>query len=477
MTDAWQAAVRKGLVDELLRPARLARDVERGVLGQILGRSDWPVLRYPMLAAWTDQWSRAGDESPHDLPIVHARLAHHTTHTTRVDIHPVLLRPAATPAPQPVAHARRPAAATPPATTRPAPAPATPATPATQQPPAAAAPTTPTTPTDPPIVQRAPQATPRAELPRVVAAFRRDLSEGPAHAPLTHPAPPASPSAREVSVTIAAPPIPITPEPRPTDRAPSDQARAPAMLAPPHRDALVVEAVRPAPPADPDLVHAAPTTHAQPTSPVAPTASRSAQPRVTDLPHAAPRPAVPDTTAPVAARPVRVAPHDLAVDDLPPLVHTTAPQPAPTTITEDAPLAPHASPRSSSARPHTPGEPVATRPAPAPAPVRRDAPRPAIKAQWVATPGDAPRPHARARPALDLPHLPVAAVAPSTPTASRPVPSASPPHAPTPTTTTTTTTPTPTPPPPIDLDAVVDTALRRLGRELGRAHDLRRAIR
>ena len=46
MTDAWQAAVRKGLVDELLRPARLARDVERGVLGQILGRSDWPVLRY-----------------------------------------------------------------------------------------------------------------------------------------------------------------------------------------------------------------------------------------------------------------------------------------------------------------------------------------------------------------------------------------------------------------------------------------------
>ena len=72
-TSAWQAGLRPWLVRTLLRPTLLARDVDHGWIGDLLGRSAWAEQRLPLLASWTAQWSQDSDDDHPELPVVHAR--------------------------------------------------------------------------------------------------------------------------------------------------------------------------------------------------------------------------------------------------------------------------------------------------------------------------------------------------------------------------------------------------------------------
>lgn len=485
----WQAALRPELVSDLLRPARLARDVERGVLGQILARSEWPERRYPMLAAWTEQWSRPGDESPDTLPIVHARLPSPApvSHTTRIDVHPVQLRRISTTTTVPVAHARPappqptptpsvPRAAQPaptPTTPRPAQPTSTPVTPHPTQPvdlttlintvEAARAPQPSPPARDPPRrTDDLPRDPPRRDgLPRIVAAFRR-LSEGPGDSALPHPSPVATIPAIRPATEPSSEPV--------TARPASDPG------APPPRTVTTILA---SPPYDAPLVHRDP---AAPSSPEPSTSSPL--PRTTPHPldaaaqppfvHSEPR------TAPAATR-VTVTPHAAAAPADPTLVHPTTAREPPTDHEPSAP-APRSAPTPASPSP----APVVTARLAARPSVRAAAPPLAVKAQWVTTadPAEAPRTHPRplARASLELPHPIVTPPSPSrehpTPATTRPVLEASrQPTAPQPAKAPTPAQPAPSPTPPVDVEAVVDGALRRLGRGFDRARDLRRAIR
>ena len=504
MTDAASA-----FIDELLHPARLARDVERGLLGDILGRLDWPTRRYPMLAAWTEQWSRPAEEPQNSVPLVHARHPAPISTTTihHVDVHPVTMRRAADPRPAPpLVQAKRPATPTPtaaPGASRPPASPATsPAPPATSTASPAPSPVAPAPPTqrEPtrPAHTREPSRT--VSLPRVVSAFRPDLSvrpAEPAHAPtLPHGREPAHTPHAPIAAPSSAPPT-ITREPAASSVTPTSSGTPTANP--------IVTAHRPADLADSPLVHAAPLaphesstaqqSHSDP-APQRPQPAPADLPRVAATMEPAARPDVPlvhiDPTASPSATPAS-SPHASLTPQLSPAHHTstsstttrpvTTPRVAETTTPrvdpQDSPL-PHPTP------------PAAPRPVVAPqsAPVTRArATRPAtIAARWVADDEAPPlhRPPAARPQRVELSHA-TSASAPASPTvARRPVPEASP--SPTtarsssaPTTTTTPqlpSSPSPSPPSPsLDVDAVVDTTLRRLGRELERARGRRRAFR
>jgi len=474
------------LVDDLLRPASLARDVERGLLGHILGRLEWPEQRYPMLAAWTEQWSRPAGEQHDALPLVHARHPQPVNTTTRVEVHPVVMR-RAEPRPVPVVQAER----------RRHSEPIRAATPTRDEPtithPVSAAPpprVEPATRTSPRV--REPTSTRSAELPRVVSAFRRDsptlpgatprlaaprpdLSPGTAEPTLTHPAPALSPrtdgpaARHDLSPrTGTASSLDLSPRtgnanshdlsPGPGDPVlhparPTRTSLAPHPLAAALRpDTITI---------DPPLVHATP-------APAASTRATDSRPD-----HDAPRGDAPrgDVPALVSGQPRIAATHSAPPSD-PELVHTHATGIA-APAAHDDPITPHAAPL-----PHPSATPrVAPRRA---VTARAPQPTPTIAARWIAD-DDAPplqRPRAAARPAqVDLPH--VVTPAPSTPQpARRPVPEAIPvATAARPNNTTTTPTTTTAPQPALDLDAVVDTTMRRLGRELERARGLRKALR
>jgi len=488
-------AVRSALVDDLLRPVRLARDVERGLLGHILGRLEWPEQRYPMLAAWTEQWSRPAGEQHDSLPLVHARHPQPVHTTTRVEVHPVAMRRADPPRQVPVVQAGRrrreptrvttpsprhedPAithASASPATTHASASPAV--TPASASPAPPSRRDEPTTPTPPRT--REPASTRATELPRVVSAFRRDRPQIPGAPPVRPaPTPDLSPGPGDAALTHAATRADMSPragDTRQPDLSPGPGRVPPRDPSPSPGEPSAASAPTPRPPAvalrsdavtiDPPLVHTA-------TSPEPAAAPASAHPRAPqsslDAPGDAPR---------LASSVPRVAATASATSADPQLVHAQAASAAPTMHPALAAPAAAASP---DALPHpTARAPVARSRRAVTA--RSPQPTPTIAARWVAD-DDAPplhRPRTTARSSQpELPH--VVTSQPVTAPARRPVPEASPVTttrpAPLPTTTTT-TTPQPVPRPALDVDAVVDTTMRRLGRELERARGLRKALR
>lgn len=495
MTDQGSA-----LVDDLLRPVRLARDVERGLLGHILGRLEWPEQRYPMLAAWTEQWSRPAGEQHDNLPLVHARHPQPVHTTTRVEVHPVALRRADPPRPVPVVQAER-RRGEPTRVTTPSPrhdepaithASASPAvthasaSPASSHPPASPAPPSrrdePTTPANPRT--REPASTRATELPRVVSAFRRDRPQIPG-APPVRPAPTLdlSPGPGDATLTHAATRTDMSPrsgDTRQPDLSPGP-GRVPAPdLSPSPGEPSAASGPTPRPPAvalrsdavtiDPPLVHTA-TSH-EPAA-TSSTAHASAPQSSLDVP----RSDAPRSDAPRLASSVpRVAATASATPADPQLVHAQAASAAPTihpALADPAADSPDALPHPTARPPVARSRRAVT--------ARSPQPTPTIAARWVAD-DDAPplhRPRTTARASQpELPH--VVTPQPVTAPARRPVPEASPVAttrpAPLPTTTTTTTQ-QPVPRPALDVDAVVDTTMRRLGRELERARGLRKALR
>lgn len=500
MTDAVSA-----FIDELLRPARLARDVERGLLGDILGRLDWPTRRYPMLAAWTEQWSRPAEEPQNSVPLVHARHPAPISTTTihHVDVHPVPLRRAADPRPAPpLVQAKRTATPTPPAAPKTSRSPMS-SSPSTSSSPLAPSPVAPAPPSqrEPTRPTRTRESSRPVSLPRVVSAFRPDLSVRPAE-----PAPaPTLPHGREPAHTPHAPIAAPSSAPTVT-REPVASSVPPTSPGTPTANPTVT-AHRPADLADSPLVHAAP-----------PAPHESSTPQQSHSDPAPPRPQPTPTDLPRVAATVEPA----ARPDVP-LVHidpAASPSATPTSLPHaslapQSSPAPHTSPSSTTTRPVTtprvaetttprvdplesplphPSSPDVPRPRPVVAPqstpvTRARTSRPAtIAARWIADDEAPPlhRPPAARPQRVELAHA-VTPPAPAAPTvARRPVPEASPSPATSRSSsapTTTTTPPSPSSPSPsspsasLDVDAVVDTTLRRLGRELERARGRRRAFR
>ena len=178
--------------------AKLIVTVGGVLLGVLLGRAAWPELLYPMLAAWNEQWSGSEDDSRDALPIVHARpLVRETTIERHVQLAAVVPRRVATTpsiVTPPRVQARR----------------ASEAAPTTKRPPSASEPPVPGTRTviDPHVLAPAPPR-PERPLPRVVAAFRRDLSQSPGPSPARHRTPPAPPLDLTASTSPAPPRAPV----------------------------------------------------------------------------------------------------------------------------------------------------------------------------------------------------------------------------------------------------------------------------
>lgn len=472
MTDTPQRrTLRPALVDDLLRPLRLARDAERGWLGALVGRAAWPELRYPLLAAWTAQWSPDDAEPASALPIVHARNPTAETHShseTRTLVQRVVMRaaPEAPPIATPRVQAKRPE----------------PARTAPRVEVVAAAP-------EPAIDLAPPRPRREVELPRVVAAFRRDMSERPGST--TRPRPPAlAPATAGAPTPAPVPATPVTIHPAPAgppivhaargSQAPTatpaqTAAPAPTHDDPPlvHRDAPRTDAPRTADAAD----HDPPDRHAPRTDLPRVAARTDADAPRLATPHvAAPRPASPHADAPPHATPHADAPRTTPHTPDPPRASPRAADPrvAPRVVTattdrsDDPPLShptsipPRATPR---VRARIHGQPAPT------------APR--VAARWepdAPAPGRAAPRRAAARPASanELPHPQPRTITPA-PERREPAPHGRE-FSPVPSTMSSPAQPPPAAPR-IDVDALVETVQRRLARELGRARDLRRALR
>jgi len=479
---SWQAGLRPWLVRELLRPTTLARDVEAGWIGDLLGRSAWPELRLPLLAAWTAQWSADADDDAPELPVVHARpLPQQTQGDAPTQLGPVqahaTIKPsapaeaAAAPPPRaalrplrdpvstpPLAHApaavlasaSSPASSPAPSTASPAPTLAPrPRVPASSElatsvhaeaPPARAA-------TDDPQRERPASAA----LPRVVAAFQRERLErrgrapeatGPRPAPPQDRTPPATTTTTTTATQRTDPPgLPRAPAQAPIDAPPpptvhNDLAHTPGLSGHVARDS-------------------SPT-------PSPPGPARAELPRVTGEPATGPgrlASAPPREPAAPAELPVAEARRPGAA---PP--RATPPRP-PTDLSQSA--APPTAPPRAVLRPAEPAPPVRARGLPG-----ERAPL-AIPAAWS---GDPPAPTRPGPPRTELPHSHAAATRPDEPRPAPPTLASSPvrtdiqPASPT-------AAPAQAPAPALDIEALIDTVQRRLARELGRARELRRAIR
>lgn len=481
---SWQAGLRPWLVRELLRPTALARDVEAGWIGDLLGRSAWPELRLPLLAAWTAQWSADADDEAPELPVVHARPLGQSPPTAAPGpIVQVQLQsatkptPAELPAAAPLRAALRPLrdpVSTPPlahapaavlaSTSSPAPSASSPA-------PSAASPASILTPRPrapgssdlaasvdagparPPAHAAATDDANRerpasTELPRVVAAFQRARLDrrGPAPAPAATGPRPAAP--QDPIAGIAAPPATTTTTPTmpATDPPPLPRAAARAPID--------------APRVDIDLAHTpGPSGHvardSSPTPPPPPGPPRDELPRVPGEPPAAGR---------LAPAPLREA----ATPSPLPVAEARRPDAAPPRATPrdlSQSAAPSAAPPRAVLRPAEPARPVRARGLPG-----ERAPL-AVPAAWS---GDPPAPTRPGPPRTELPHT--HAPRPEEPRRAVPTIASSPvrtdiqPASPV-------AAPAPAPAPTIDIEALIDTVQRRLARELGRARELRRAIR
>jgi hypothetical protein len=529
---SWQAGLRPWLVRALLRPTLLARDVDHGWIGDLLGRGAWAEQRLPLLASWTEQWSPDADDERPELPVVHARpLAPAEAPAVPAVVQVATRRPetiAEAPA-LPVA-ALRPLAAHEPAS-RPG-SPAVPPAPVLHSHPEPAS--------DLPAGERVTSRLPpggeaaveeptrrlsSAELPRVVAAFQRDR---PGRAGQAGPRTTGTPRTTETPRTTAAPP-----EPRQT--APTT-ATVPEPALPAHATAhMPLAGARELPSFDGDMPHATGLPGHVARDMSAPAAKRAASSSQADSDapplgasaplrsdvgpshlrvqaDGAPGPSRVDVQAGNAPGPSRVRVHT-PVDDDTALSHVGAPlrsdaeppsqrPPAPAPA-QTEPVRPHispAAPRPSASVPSasdpsdprlpnlsqstgTPALPTRAvlRPVEAGPPVRaRPVPRgepspPVVPAAW---PRDEAAP-GREQPGARRTELPHTHAAPPRADEPRPVPTGAA-HSPV---RTDISTPTPAPaaaqPPasPLDIEALIDTVHRRLARELGRARELRRTIR
>ncbi|HEY0138338.1 MAG TPA: hypothetical protein VGB85_29840 [Nannocystis sp.] len=445
MSTAWQQAVRPEIVRELLRPLLLARDVERGWLGVLLGRAAWPELLYPMLAAWNEQWSGSEDGSHGALPIVHARPPVHAT-TLETHVHHAAVVPRkTTTAPSLVAPPRVQA--------RRASETSAPTTPAKRDAPAGDRLVLETrTITEAPPADRDPEPRrpPERPLPRVVAAFRKDLSESAGRAPARREpaaAPAPAPPAASQPHTSAAPTRP-TVEPRSPTPPPAARLQPVPGDMPPrvHPSAPAVTPSQGPVPGDIPLLH--------PPAAVAP----SQQPVPGDIPLVHP-------TAPAVTPSQQPVPGDI------PLVHARAPD----LLASPTPARRIAAPTDPSISTPTPHPRVTARQPATPVPARTGArTAPPVPARW-AEPSVTPPPRAPARSPLtsDLSHP--RPVIPQPPQerprlASTPTPQPAPSVSPTPAS-------QPPAPPPLDVESLIKTVEQRLAREFARARDLRRALR
>lgn len=526
---SWQAGLRPWLVRALLRPTLLARDVDHGWIGDLLGRGAWAEQRLPLLASWTEQWSPDADDERPELPVVHARP----------------LAPAEAPAPALVQVAtRRPemiaeapalpvAALRPLAAHKPASRPGSPAVP-----PAPVLHSHPEPASDLPAGERvASRLPPRgeaaveeptrrlssAELPRVVAAFQRNRQ---GRAGQAGPRTTEAPRTTETPRTTAAPH-----EPRQT--APTT-ATVPEPALPAHATThMPLAGARELPAFDGDMPHATGLPGHVARDMSAPAAKRAASSSQADSdapPLGASAPLRSDVGPPHvrvqagsdvephhvnvqagnAPGPSRVRVHT-PVDDDAALSHVGAPlrsdaeppsqrQSAPAhaqagllqpRVAEARPAAPRPSasvpsdprlpnlskstgtpalPARAVLRPVEAGPPVRARPVP-----RGEPSPPVVPAAW---PRDEAAP-GREQPGARRTELPHTHAAPPRLDEPRPAPTGA---APSPVRTDI-STPTPAPaaaqPPasPLDIEALIDTVHRRLARELGRARELRRTIR
>ncbi|MBK9756197.1 MAG: hypothetical protein IPO88_22410 [Nannocystis sp.] len=484
---AWQAGLRPWLVRELLRPTALARDVEAGWLGDLLGRSAWPELRLPLLASWTAQWSPDSDDEAPALPVVHARPLGPSPPTdapglvVQVQLQPsapaeaaaappprAALRPLrdATPTPAPpLAHAPAAVVASAPAPSAASPQP-TPGPRAPTSDLAASAHAEPARPparatTDEPSRQRPSSA----ELPRVVAAFQRERPgrHGQAPAPTTtgpRPAASQDPIAAIAATPATTPTSPTTPTPT--------TAATPATPA-------TQRTHRPGPPRAPvqapidvlPLVHNTLSHTPGPSGHVAGDSSTTPPPG----PARDQLPRVPDEPTPHSGRLAAAPPREPAVPAALPVAEARRPPAAPPRATPPRDLsqstAPPAAPPRAVLRPAEPAAPVRARGLPG-----ERAPLTA-PATWS---GDPPTPTRPGPPRTELPHTHAAATRPDEPRRAPPTIASSPvrtdiqPATPV-------SAPAQPPAPALDIEALIDTVQRRLARELGRARELRRAIR
>lgn len=518
---SWQAGLRPWLVRSLLRPPLLARDVDGGWIGDLLGRSAWAEQRLPLLAAWTAQWSAEDDEDRPELPVVHARplvlaeapaaVVQALVQVATRGVSAPAAAPASAPAPAPAAApAPAPTFALPSAVLRPlvdgSQLVARPGSPTLSRPSTMPAPVL----AEPDSVVRAPAesrpgerevAEPvrrlsSAELPRVVAAFQR---ERPGRGAAATPAAPGVTEALVPRANVApsprlsgpgeasqpAPELPVVPAIEAMREATTEGTTEPMTLARARpRGALDHPEDRD------DLAHpAGPFGHvsgdisppAAAVLPAAAAASRRQDAVVGDAPRVAHLRSAETWTSPSLPVPA------LAIDQAE-IVRPRLGQGA----QDDVALARPAARRSGAQvddLSQSSGDAglarAVLRPATAPAVARGRAVaagqvKPVAPAAWAGVPAAPAREPSGAR-RSELPHAPAAPVrgdeqrpAPATFGAS-PVRSDRPAVTPTPA-----TTPTPAATPPaerLDIEALIDTVHRRLARELGRARELRRTTR